>query len=372
MKVGIDTFGCGHGKTGLGSYLDSLTAFLQNSEEDCFELFGAEIDRYTYGADNGLRFHSVKLPDNRKIKRIWHYAGANFFASRRKFDVVLYAAGAHYLPIIFTVPGVAVVNDVVSDVYASELFSSKVLRIIVGLKNASKVIVPSQFIRKDLVKLGVPEEKITVIHNGIDHSEFYPRELLSPNLVDIKPFAIKRPYFIYASRMSSTSKKHVELIKAFELFKEKTHLEHRLVLAGSEGEATDAVKKAVMTSSCSSDIFITGFFPPENFPLLYSGSEGCIFPSVNEGVGLPVLEAMATGVPVACSSSGALPEIAGNNAIYFDSDNIEQMANSIEQLALNSSLRAKLREGGIEWTKRFTWEKTAEKTIQVLKEAIKK
>ena len=98
-------------------------------------------------------------------------------------------------------------------------------------------------------------------------------------------------------------------------------------------------------------------------------SEGCLFPSVNEGVGLPVLEAMATGVPVACSNSGALPEIAGSNAIYFDSDNIEQMAATIEQLALDSALRKKLIEGGIDWTKRFTWEKTAEKTVQVLKEA---
>ena len=372
MKVGIDTFGCGHGKTGLGSYLDSLTRCLQNTENDCFELFGAEIDRYTYGADNGLKFNSVHLPDSRRIKRIWHYAGANLFAAKHKFDVVMYAAGARYLPIMFGVPGVAIVNDLVSEVYADEVLSSRLLRLLVGLKNASRVIVPSQFIRKDLIKLGVSENNITVIHNGIDHSVFYPQEILFPNLVDIKPFAIKQPYFLYASRMSGPSKKHIELIRAFELFKQKTHLEHRLVLAGSIGESAEEVKQAVLESPYCQDIFITGFYPRESFPLLYALSEGCLFPSVNEGVGLPVLEAMATGVPVACSNSGALPEIAGSNAIYFDSDNIEQMSAAIEQLALDSALRKKLIEGGIDWTKRFTWEKTAEKTVQVLKEAAEK
>ena len=372
MKVGIDTFGCGHGKSGLGSYLSSLTSHLINTEENSFELFGSEIDRYTYGADNGLLYNSVNLPDSRKAERIWHYMGANFFARKHKYNVVLYAAGSHYLPLYFKVPGVAVVNDVLSELYASDLIDSKTLRIIIGLKNASHIIAASQYIRKDLVKLGIPEEKITVIHNGIDHSEFYPRELLSPNLVDIKPFAIKRPYFIYASRMSSLTKKHVELIKAFSIFKEKTHLEHRLVIAGSEGEATEDIKQAILDSKYASDIFITGFFPREGFPMLYSASEGAIFPSVNEGVGLPVLEAMATGVPVACSNEGALPEFAGNNAIYFDSDNIEQMALVIEQLAMDSALRKKLIAGGIEWTKRFDWSKTAEKTIELLKKVAKK
>ena len=370
MKVGIDTFGCNHGKSGIGSYLDSLTENLHNDEEFEFELFGAEIDRYTFGANNGFKYAAVALPDSRKIKRIWHYTCVNFFAKKRKYDVVLYPAGAHYIPLFCNVPGVAVVNDVVSEVYASEIISSKALRLLVGLKNASRIIVASQFIRKDLEKLGINEDKIIVIHNGIDHSEFYPRQMLSQNIIDIKPFAIQRPYFIYPSRLSNATKKHVELIKAFSKFKEKTGLPHRLVLAGSDGDYSSFVRDAVLKSSCSSDIFITGFFPHENFPMLYSGSEGCIFPSINEGVGLPVLEAMATGIPVACSNSGALSEIAGNNAIYFDSDNIDQMAESIEKIACDNELRKKLISGGIEWTKRFSWEKTAKKTIDVLNDVV--
>ena len=365
MKVGIDTFGCEHGRSGLGSYLSSLTANLHNSEECVYELFGAEIDRYTFGSENNLAYKAVHALGERS----WHLFFANSFARRQKYDAVLYTAGAHLLPQSFKVPGVAVVNDIVSNLLSERKLSQLPGQIKRSLKKADRVIVASQFIRKHLERLGIKSEKISVVHNGINHSLFYPQELLSPNLVDIKPFAIQRPYFIYASRMSSASKKHVELIKAFTIFKDKTRLPHRLVLAGSEGASSEEVHKAVFASHAASDIFITGFFPHESFPALYSGSDGCIFPSVSEGVGLPVLEAMATGVPVACAKSGALPEIAGNNALYFDADNIQEMAHAMETLALDKAERERLIAGGIDWTKRFSWEKTAEMTAAVLKEA---
>jgi glycosyltransferase involved in cell wall biosynthesis len=371
MKVGIDTFGCEHGRSGLGSYLCSLTANLRNDADVEFNLFGAELDRYTYASERAFPYDGVTLFESSAAERLWHIMCANNFASKHKYDVVLYTAASQMIPVTFSVPGVAIVNDIVSDSLSAKHNAWSSFHIKRGLAHADRVIVASQYIRKDLEKIGIDPEKIAVIHNGIDHSSFYPRELLSPNLVDIKPFAIQRPYFIYASRMSSPTKKHVELIRAFTLFKEKTHLPHRLVLAGSEGPYSDAVHDEVFNSHAASDIFITGFFPHENFPELYSGSDGCIFPSVSEGVGLPVLEAMATGIPVACAKSGALSEIAGDNAIYFDSDNIEEMAAAMETLALDKAKCKTLITGGIEWTKRFSWEKTAQMTTDVLKEVVK-
>lgn len=367
MKVGIDTFGCNHGKSGIGSYLSSFCAQLHNSEEISFELFGAEIDRYTFGADNGLTYKAVNLSDSRNSELLWHFFRVDRFAKKQGYDAVIYAAGAQFIPLHCTVPGVAVINDVVSELYSTEKFFFQKQRILLGLRNITKIICASHFIRKDLIKLGIPGEKISVIHNGINHSEFYPREILSPNLMDIKPFAIKRPYFIYASRMCSETKKHIQLIRAFNIFKSKTRLEHRLVFSGSEGDVTEEIKKEILASPFASEIFITGFFPHESFPLLYAGSDGCIFPSVNEGVALPVLEAMATGVPVACSKDGALPEIAGSNAIFFDSDNINEMAMAMESIAVDKTLRKKLKEGGLKWTKSFDWEKTVKKTVEVIK-----
>ncbi|MCR5606946.1 MAG: glycosyltransferase family 4 protein, partial [Treponema sp.] len=185
---------------------------------------------------------------------------------------------------------------------------------------------------------------------------------------DIKPFAIKRPYIIYASSMLGDDKKHIELIEAFEKFKRKTNLPHKLVLSGSEGPSTSAIHQAIMKSEYASDILMTGYFPHESLPELYACAAACVFPSVCEGVGLPVLEAMSTGLPVTCSSSGALPEMAGDNALYFNSDDTDEMAACIERIITDEELRAKLIAGGLERAKDFSWEKTAEETLLLLRQ----
>ena len=359
MKVGIDTFGCDHGRSGLGVYLNALAQCLKSDDAVQYELFGAEADRYTYGGENGLPYRTVMVSDDRSAEKRWHLMGANRFARRQGYDLVLYPAAAHMLPLHFGVPGVAIVNDIVSEMLSAGRSMKHELHVRHTLKRAKKVIVASQCIKRDLEQLGVRSERIAVVHNGIDHELFYPREPLSSTVVDLKPFAIQRPYFIYASRLSSPAKKHAELVKAFTLFKEHTGLPHRLVLAGNEGAYAETVRREASASRFASDILVTGFVPHENSPALYAGSDGCVFPSVSEGVGLPVLEAMATGVPVACSKSGALSEIAGKHAVFFDSDDIAQMASALAMLATDASLREKLISGGLEWSRRFSWERTA-------------
>mgnify|MGYP002626561910 CR=1 FL=1 len=370
MKIGIDTFGCDHGKSGIGSYLASLSQNFQNTDENQFELFGAEIDRYNFGQESNLAFESVILPETDRAEKAWHIFLCNNFAKKQKYDVLLFPASSYALPFHFSVPSVAVVNDIVSDLFATKSFAEK-SRIRHSLKKVNKIIAPSNFVKKDLKRLGINQEKITVVHNGINHSMFYPREVISSETEMIKPFAIRRPYFLYASTMSSPFKRHVELIKAFEIFKKKTGLPHRLVLAGGEGECSENIKKAARNSAFASDIFITGYFPHESFPALYAGSEACLFPSEIEGVGLPILEAMATGIPVACSKSGALQEIAGEKAVLFDSANIEEIADSIEKITVNTNLRKKMIQEGINWAKKFDWQITAQETLEVLKSVIK-
>ena len=370
MKVGIDTFGCEHGRSGIGSYLSSLSQILCNTEDIQFEFFGAEIDRYTYARDSNIGFESVILPDTERAEKAWHMLALNTFAKKQKYDVLLFPASSYAMPFLFRVPSVAIVNDIVSELFATKTIAER-LRIKHSLKKVNKIIVPSLCVKKDLKRLGINQEKITVVHNGINHSLFYPRAALTSESEMIKPFAIRRPYFLYASTMSSPLKRHVELIKAYEIFKKKTALPHRLVLTGNEGSCSESIKKAAANSPFASDIFITGYFPHESFPALYAGSEGCLFPSEIEGVGLPVLEAMATGIPVACSKSGALQEIAGEKAILFDSSNIEEMAMAIEKIAVDAKFRKSMIKEGVDWAKKFSWENTAQETLEVLKSVLK-
>jgi len=370
MKIGIDTFGCRHGRSGLGSYLLSLASHLPEFSDVEYELFGSPLDRYTYSSEKEIPFTSVRLVDTKSALRLWHVLWANRFAAKQKYDAVLYVSAAHMIPHDFTVPGIAMVNDCLSASFMAKKNLLHQKHILMGLNNAKKIITPSQFICNDLKNLGIDVSKIEVVYTGINHSIFYPHPIYDTDTVSVKPFAIKRPYLIYATRMNTPQKKHIELIKAFTVFKEKTHLPHRLVITGGDDACTSAIQDAVKKSSAMSDIFMTGFFPPEGFGDLYSGADACIFPAVNEGVGLPVIEAMATGIPVACADSGALREITGGNALFFDPDNIEQFAASIECIVTERDCREKLIACGIDWTRRFQWSESAEKTINIIKNSI--
>lgn len=372
MRIGIDTFGCDHARSGIGTYLLSFASNLPEESDIEIEFFGAEIDRYTYTSGKDIGFESVQLPESLNALRLWHFTNINKFASQRHYDAIIYPAPDRVLPISFNVPGIAVVNSILSGKVEGNRDWIQKLQIKRGLFKVPKIIAASNFIKSDLVRHGVGEEKIDVVHNGIDHKLFFPSVEFESDTVSIKPFAIKKPYFIYCSKISGPAKKHVELIRAFSSFKEKTGFPHRLVLAGSDGSYAAEVHKAALDSPCASDIFLTGYFPHESLPKLYSGAVACIFPSVKEGVGLPVLEAMACGVPVLCSKASALPEIGGESALYFDSDDIEGMAKCMEKIVSDSELRNRMSIAGQEWARAFDWRFTVKNTLDLIREMIKK
>ncbi len=362
MKIGIDTFGSDNGQSGLGSYIYYLTASLKKREGLDYALFGAGVDRYTYS--NNIPFIEAKCGDSLIAQSLWHVFNSAAFYKKQKMDAVLYCAAEKMLPFNFKTPGVAVINDTLSVMMAKSKFPRRF--IYKSLSRVQKIIVPTNFLKNDLLSLGLDRKKILVVRHGIDHSCFYQHPMVEAAAVDVKPFAIKRPYIIYPSRISGPGKKHIELIEAFNAFKKRTGLPHRLVLAGREDEWGGEVHTAAFASPYASDIFITGFFPREGFPALYSGADACVFPSVQEGAGLPVIEAMASGIPVASSSAGALSETSGGAALLFDSDNIEEMSYAIERVVREEETRRRLITAGLEWSKRFNWDDTAEKTVGIL------
>lgn len=371
MKIGIDTFGCDHGRSGIGSYILSLVRNLGNTEA-VVELFGPELDRYTYssGLEN-VSYTGISVADSLLAERVWHVMSLPSFAKKHGYSAVLYPSGTKLLPLKFTVPSVVVIQDILSDVYqnSDDGFINGLLRS--QLKRVDRIIAASNYIRDDLITLKIPDEKIQVIYNGIDTNLFFPRVNSNSEAVLIHPFSIRRPYIIYASRVAYPVKRHVELIRGFELFKKKTGAPHRLVLAGADGMNAEMVHREVLNSTVASDILLTGYFPHQNLPELYSASDACIFPSSVEGVGLPVLEAMACGVPVACARAGALPEIAGDAALFFDQNSPEEIADAIGKLihdgtGANDSARNDLVSRGLERVKKFSWSTCAKETLDTV------
>ncbi len=378
MKIGIDVFGCEHGKAGSGSYVTSLVKNLPVTDGCTYELFGHEIDRYTFDPGDGrVTFVGIDIPDNARAEKLWHSFKLKSFVKKQKYDAVLFPSGTPPGHLSLKIPTIVVVHDIISSLLQRSINKISVGLFKENLKKATKVIAVSHFIKKDLVQLKINQDKIEIIYDGVDHNlvnnkinEIEDESTDNDGIAYIQPFAIQRPYITYASRLANQEKKHIELIRAFCSFKKKTGLPHRLVLSGNEEQYAKHIYKELEECEYASDILITGHFPRESFYKLYALSDACIFPAVNEGVGLPIIEAMACGVPVACSKRGSLGEIAGDFALYFDPDNNEDFSTAIEKILTDEELRVKLINDGKEWTKRFSWDKTAQKTIDLLKSLV--
>lgn len=336
------------------------------------QLFGHELDKYTYTSGvEGSKYLCVPIGDSTLAEQTWHRLSFNTFAHNCDYDIVLFPSGIKYLPVRFDVPAVLVIQTILPDSEQGYLKSIYSFVSKLTLKSVKGIISPSNYIKGNLLQNGIPEKKIKVIHNGIDTALFHPHTLQAQEALTIKPFAIRRPYILYASRIIHPAKRHVQLIEAFSLFKQKTKAPHRLVIAGQDGERAEYVHQAVLRSPFAADILLTGYFPHENLSLLYAASDVCVFPSPVEGVGLPVIEAMACGIPTACARAGALPEIAGDCTCYFEPDEPESIAAVIESLisdplGTNKERRQTLIESGLEWVKQYSWKKTAEQTLSYL------
>ncbi|PIE97782.1 MAG: glycosyl transferase family 1 [Treponema sp.] len=372
MKIGINAFGCKHGRSGIGAYVYSLVNNLPEIEHEV-SIFGPELDRYTYTSDiDYVAYEGISIDDTEFAEKLWHKTHFNAFVQKTKYDAVLFPAGTGLLPIAnFSKPVFLVIQEPIEPEKKSlfgffSKFSNKMI-----FEKATGIIAPTKYIKKSLIEAGIPKNKIKVIHNGINTDIFHPRKINENEVALMEPFAIRRPYIIYASRISEPEKHHVELIRGFSIFKQKTNAPHRLVIAGAEGENADIVYNEVMDSPVSSDILLTGYIEHEKLANLYVASDLCIFPSTIEGVGLPVIEAMACGIPTACANAGALPEIAGYASHFFDPENPEAISAAIMELATFSDgstddYRQKMTEKGLEWVKKYNWTKTSIQTFDYI------
>ncbi|AEJ19254.1 glycosyltransferase family 4 protein [Gracilinema caldarium] len=373
MKIGIDTFACDGGKSGVGVYLTQLLRRMPRSLAG-MELFGWEFDKYAYtDVAEDLEFISQSFKTSRTASSLWHIFKYPDFAKSRNYGVTFFPAAHRVLPYHSPCPTVGTVHDMAAyrGPWRSREHLGAVLRLVFpdSLRNLDRIIAVSEWVKQELVEVAqVKASRIEVIPNGIDLSAFYPRPRNEESVILIQPFSFRRPYILYVSRIDYPVKNHIKLIEAFAIFKERTKYPHRLVLAGSDSKHADKVKKAAARSKYKNDIFFTGHFPLKNLPELYAGSEMVVFPSKYEGFGMGVLEAMACGVPVACARSASLPETAEHAALYFDPNSAEDMADRMVTLATNREVYKECRQRGLERAQLFSWERCAEQTFKVIME----
>lgn len=354
MKIGFSCFGLGGGKSGLSTYVRALLEAMQKQDKvDQFKLF-----------------QPTPFLEKPIVNILWHNFVLPFISKKEKLDLV-HIPTIRRIPLIKGTKVIATVHDLavfalpgkydyLRRIYHHHFLSKLIHR-------CDHVIAVSHHTKADIVKYtGYPEEKITVIYSGIDHSLFRPVKDRQTAILQLQQkYGIDKPFFVYVSRIEHPGKNHLNMIKAFELFTKQYGGGYQLVLAGADWSGAEVVKQYASNSAVKDDIIFTGFAPTEDIVNFYSLCELMVFPSLYEGFGFPLLEALACGAKVASARTSSLEELGEGNVEFFDPLDPTDIASTMEK-----TLLLPWKKDGIEYASQFTWKKCAREVLNTYQRCV--
>ncbi len=380
MRIGIDARMCGPKQGGIGRYIEQLIKNLEKiNGEDEFVIFlrKENWDEYTPSKPNFKKV-LADIPwygwrEQTQLPKI---------IKREKIDLMHFP---HWnVPLFCRAPFIVTIHDLLLLHFPtraastlgplSYFFKNLTYKIVLcsSARRAKRILTVSEFTKQEIDKtLKIPAEKIIVTHlaphqlttdyglRTTDHKQ---------RAVDRRPSTvvqITKPYVLYVG--NAYPHKNLEgLLSAWKIFNKKYGNNYQLVLAGHE----DYFYKKLLASlpACrlaGSGVVFVGFVPDADLPALYQNASLYVFPSFYEGFGLPPLEAITYGVPVASSDRTSLKEVLQDAAIYFNPENEEEMAEAIQKGLKDENLRQNIIKNGLKLLKRYSWEKTAAETLGV-------
>lgn len=230
-------------------------------------------------------------------------------------------------------------------------------------RNADKIISVSQSTKNDLIDLyGIEARKIAVIYHGVEPIFFpQPQKVIEKT---IKKYLLDTPFFLFVGSLKSI-KNIPRLISAYEQFLRKIKTPYKLILAGSNFWFDEKITQTIEKLKLKDKVKIIGYINDEDLPGIYSGATAFVSPSLYEGFGLPHLEALSCGIPVVGSNLSSLPEIIGDAGLLVDPKDTGMISDALFQLATNIRLQKKLKEKALSQAKKFSWEKSAKKLLEL-------
>lgn len=357
MNIGIHTGSAFSDKrTGVEEYAYQIIknlAMLDESRAHNFFLYSRPAE---YVVD-------FRIPDNFYFKKLrspflWTKFRLSLEMLLRKPDILFIPA--NFLPWIYPEKTIATIHGVEYE-YCPEAYSKSQLFYLRNgtknvLKKAYKIIAISETTKNDLIKFyGADPKKIHVIYHGVN-----------PQIIRQRKYPpVDEKYILYIGRLEK--KKNIEnIVKAFNLFKDNHKMPYKLILVGGEGHGFFDIKSLIEDSPWKNDILQTGYISAEEKDSFFRHADMFIFPSFYEGFGMPVLEAQSREVPVITSNVSALPEVAGEGALFVDPNDPEEMSKKIFEIASNQELRKRLIEKGILNVRKYSWIKCAKETLNLM------
>ena len=297
----------------------------------------------------------------------------------RRLRADLYHSPYYLMPYRPKVPAVVTVYDLIPLLFPRQV--SPPARLLfrwmtaLALRTASQVIVISQATRRDLLTFyHLPTQKVTAIPLAADPA-FHPQPPAEVERVR-RQYALPENYLLYLG----INKPHKNLAQLIDAFSRITFHVSRLtfhasrftlIIAGAWDSRYPEPRQQVEALGLENVVRFLGPVPEADLPALYSGATLFVFPSLYEGFGLPVLEAMACGVPVICSNTSSLPEIAGQATIMVDPLDVDELAAAMERVLGDQALQEEMIGKGMMQSGTFSWERTARETLQVYESVVR-
>ncbi|MBC8162753.1 MAG: glycosyltransferase family 4 protein [Roseiflexaceae bacterium] len=230
-------------------------------------------------------------------------------------------------------------------------------------RRAQRIITVSEYARQEVIRvLRIAPERVVVTPEAAAAC-FQPAHEDEQRRVRAC-YRITTPYILYVGTLEPR-KNIVRLIRAWHALRRRNAVPHTLVLVGARGWQYEPIFRVIEELGCRDEIIFTGYVPAAHLPALYSAADALMFPSLAEGFGLPLVEAMACGTPVLASLAPALVEIAGGAAQHADGTSVAALSTALEQLLTDRALHQALRARGLQRAAEFSWQRTAQQTLEV-------
>lgn len=361
MRFAVDAHAIGRHLTGNEVYVRSLLngfASLDRSSEFITYLSVKEAATWV-----PRRFAIRQVSGNPFLRLGWQL----FRQLRRDNPQLIHVQ--YTAPLFCPVPVVVTVHDVSFLEYPDYFPRTRSLQLrwTVGrtIRNAARILTGSEFSRAAIAKAyNLDSDRIVVVPNAAAR-EFRPLQRESVFEHVRSRFRVAGPFVLSVGDLQPR-KNHIGLIRAFaRLVRAQPQLRHNLVLAGKPTWFAPRILEAAKQSGVADRIQFAGFVTDEELLRLYNACDCFVFPSFYEGFGLPVLEAMACGRAVACSRTSALPEVADGAGLLFDPHSTDEMTRAMHDLLIDSQLRSRMERLGLQRSAYFSWQKAAQKTLQV-------
>lgn len=380
MKLGINALQVRGAKSGVGQYIACLLEHLLKIDRANNYLTFANIFNH-FNFDFKQPNYYLKVWGSRSrskaIRLTYEYGFLPQTLKKEKLDV--FHGASNLLPLRKVCPYLVSIHDMSYFVDSSRYHKLKVMywRLITHrtIKLADAIITDSQYSKHDILRFfDYPEDQIIVIPMA-PHPRFIRIESKTQNPKskikieqEIKDFQhrykLPERYILCVSTLEP-GKNLVRLIQAFDLLIKGGLGQYGLVLVGDKGWLYKDIFNTIDRLGLKDRVIVTGHVSDSDLVIFYNTAKVFVMPSVNEGFGLPVLEAMACGVPVVASNTSALPEVAADAALLVNPYRVEELAEAINRIINSPSLQEDLIGKGLKRAQEFSWEDTAKKTLAV-------